>query len=74
MTEQLPKDTLSSTPRTDAVVTYWHLMQRETVHADFARQLERELTAARLALTGIASCSTCEACRGAATLALGGSR
>lgn len=33
--------------------------------------LAQEVTRLRTALRGIQSCSTCEACRGAATLALG---
>jgi hypothetical protein len=64
--------TTSDTPRTDAKAI-WSAHFGDIVDREFARQLERELAAARLALTGIASCSTCEACRGAAALALGDS-
>jgi hypothetical protein len=39
--------------------------------ANAVEGIRRELDKLRIALTGIASCSTCEACRGAATLALG---
>jgi hypothetical protein len=69
---QRTADTLSATPRTDAKAI-WSAQLGDVVGMDFARQLERDLNAARLALSGIASCSTCEACRGAATLALGDS-
>lgn len=71
MTDPVPSKE-SATPRTDAAQGAWELHGDRWVLADFAKQLERELTAARTALRGIQSCSTCEACRGAATLALGG--
>lgn len=73
MTDPVPSKE-SDTPRTDTAQGAWELHGDRWVLADFAKQLERELTAARTALRGIQSCSTCEACRGAATRALGGSQ
>lgn len=49
MSEQLPKDP-SDTPQTDAAESAWELHGRQWVRADFARQLERELTEARRSL------------------------
>lgn len=48
-----------------------NLNKLEELH-DAHDTLERENDRLRTALRGIQSCSTCEACRGAATLALGG--
>jgi hypothetical protein len=50
MSEQLPKDTLSSTPRTDAVASDGWSGDAVAVPVVVARQIERELIEARRAL------------------------
>ena len=40
-------DERSETPRTDAAITDWAATDEACVYADFARQLERELAAAK---------------------------
>jgi len=57
---------MSDTPRTDANADIEEhgpfAPAREMVHADFARQLEREFNAAKAALSGrTVSCSNCNA-------------
>lgn len=43
-------------------------------NCEAGRTLIEEIERLRTALRGVQSCSTCEACRGAATLALGGAK
>lgn len=57
------------TPRTDAAIQH-KFADYGMVTADFARDLEREITRLRLALTGVSTCSTCEMCRNVARKAL----
>lgn len=54
------------------IVSAIHHHARELARLTATWPAQDEIERLRTALTGIQSCSTCEACRGAATLALGG--
>lgn len=83
MTDPVPsKDLLPFTWEWDADARTWRLSMVEMgdgllagydhLAGYYERRLIEEIQRLRTALRGVQSCSTCEACRGAATLALGG--
>lgn len=56
------------------IVSAIHHHARELARLTATWPAQDEIERLRTALTGVQSCSTCEACRGAATLALGGAK